>query len=49
MPCSTASLVEPQWAARPTRGQDLEPLLERIEAHLAGRTTLADPVSMLGA
>lgn len=35
-------LREPQWAARAARGFDLDPLLERIEANLAGRISLAE-------
>jgi AraC-like DNA-binding protein len=34
--------VEQQWAARPQRGFDLDPLLERIRANLSGRVTLAE-------
>jgi len=32
----------PRWAARPARVFDLNPLLERVEAGLAGRVTLGD-------
>lgn len=34
------TIHELQWAARPPRAFDLTPLLERIEANLAGRITL---------
>ena len=33
---------EQQWPARDSRGFSLDPLLERIEANLAGRVTLSD-------
>lgn len=36
------AFFERDWGTRPARGFDLEPLLERIEANLAGRITLAD-------
>lgn len=34
--------LEQQWAARQARGFDLDQMLQQIEAHLAGRITLAD-------
>jgi AraC-like DNA-binding protein len=34
--------LEKQWSARPSRSFDLGPLLERIEANLGGRITLAE-------
>lgn len=35
-------VLEPRWDSRPARGLDLDPLLEMITAHLAGRVTLGD-------
>jgi AraC-like DNA-binding protein len=34
--------LQQQWAVRQARGIDLDPLLERIEANLGGRVTLAE-------
>ena len=42
MMLSPDSSVERQFVTRPSRAFDLNPLLERIEANLAGRVTLGD-------